>query len=200
MTAFPRCPSDLPAELRNVITQLALAWAQSSIRPKVNPAVEQCWTELARNWADNDALPLFIRKVSNFKNDGRGQFITHRSGRQLIPCDNSVAVWSFTLAWRGECPSLEEIIKGISGIPVAFLKLGAFAELYTAGWKLAHIEKVGLNTRQPLETIPIENLKEHFRRLIDPANMFVVPKRWAGIGELPELIEAIKSTRSTERP
>lgn len=198
MRAFPHCPSELPAELRDPVAQLALAWTQSSIRPQVNPITEQCWTELARRWADDDTLPLLIRKVSNFKNDGRGQFITHTSGRQLIPCDNSVAVWSFTLAQRGECPSLEELAKGINGIPVAFLKLGAFAELYNAGWKLAHIEKVGLNTRQPIETIPIETLKEHFRRLIDPANMFVVPKQWAGIGELPELIEAIKSIRLTE--
>jgi len=60
------------------------------------------------------------------------------------------------------------------------------------GWKLAHIEGVGLKTRTPISNVPLERLVAQFHSLMAPANMFVVPLEWAGIAELGPVICAIR--------
>jgi hypothetical protein len=138
-------------------------------------------------------VPLFVRKGSA----GRGLMLTHASGRRLIPSDNSPAVWAFTLALQGQRPTIEQVRELIEArkIPVEFTRLGAYGELNKAGWKLAHVQKLGLNVRGPLEGLPLPVLREHFCKFLAPVNMFVVPKGWAGLGEVPEVIEAIQSER-----
>ena len=64
------------------------------------------------------------------------------------------------------------------------------------GWKLAHIERVGLHTRIPLKNIPIEQLISQFQKLMSPANMFVVPLEWSGIAEIKTIIEIVASNDS----
>jgi hypothetical protein len=107
------------------------------------------------------------------------------------------------LAIEGHCPTLPEVVESVRSneIPLAFTGLrGRFAQFYAAGWKLAHIEDVGLGTRERLENIPIAALEDHFRKLVLPSNMFAIPKVWAGLGEVPEIIEAIRTCGEHERP
>ena len=56
------------------------------------------------------------------------------------------------------------------------------------GWKVCHIDPVGLRGRTPLARRPLGALVEVARRLVSPRNMFLVPKDRAGFGELPEVI------------
>jgi hypothetical protein len=60
-----------------------------------------------------------------------------------------------------------------------------------AGWKVCHVERVGLATALPLAELPEFQLREHFRRLMAPGNMFVIPKKYSGLGELPEFCDEI---------
>ena len=39
---------------------------------------------------------------------------------------------------------------------------------------------------------PIASIEDHFRRLLAPDNLFVVPKVWSGLGEMPEMIAAAR--------
>jgi len=61
------------------------------------------------------------------------------------------------------------------------------------GWKLCHMQDVGLSTRTPLEQIELRELTIRCRRLLSPSNHFVVPLYWAGLGEVPEFIAELRS-------
>jgi hypothetical protein len=64
----------------------------------------------------------------------------------------------------------------------------------SAGWKFAHIEDVGMNSREDLPEIDISKLKDHFRKMMSPSNMFVVRnKEYGGLAELPEFKRQFKS-------
>ncbi len=191
---IPLCPQ-MPEDLVQPLRRFAATWLASPLRPRVDPDVTTAWCALIDAWIQTPSLPLYIRK-SSVK---RGVEITHSSGRRLIPCDNTTAVWAYTLALEGRTPTLEEVAAAVrqSEIPFTFTGLrGRFAEFYKAGWKLAHVDEVGLGTRQPLQNLPISMLEAHFRKLVLPSNMFAVPKRWAGLGEVPEIIDAFRSVAS----
>jgi len=134
--------------------------------------------------------------------------IAHESGRALVPCDNTPAHWSFCLALRGNSPSPDQIAKDLEEdqIPVAmaFHKQERATAKYRGtrnrsenlnalGWKLAHIARVALRGRGPLESRPLASLEDHFVRFMSPRNMFVVPLPWAGLAETEEMTAAIKS-------
>jgi len=188
---LPTCPPRLPTELREPLLSFASAWAASPLRPRVQSEVAHAWDALLHEWLHTPTLPLFVRKDAA----RRGPALTHPSGRTLVPCDNSPAVWAFTLALEGNCPTLAEvaILAANGGIPVELTKLGRFGAFYRAGWKLAHVDSVGLRTRTPLEEVPLDRLKEHLRRFLSPSNHFAVPKVWAGLGELPEVLAVIRT-------
>jgi hypothetical protein len=194
---IPICPTRLPEDLTDPIQRFAAAWVASPLRPRVSQELARAWEALVEEWIRAPALPLYIRKSSAI----RGQVLTHATGRLLIPCDNTTAVWAFTLALEGECPSLQEVVASVRSneIPYSFTGLrGRFAQFYAVGWKLAHIVEVGLQTREQLEHLPIATLEDHFRKLVLPSNMFAIPKAWAGLGEIPEIIEAIRSSGEHE--
>ncbi len=147
-------------------------------------------------------MPLFVRRLRA----GRGSVLPHQSGRSLVPTDNSPANWALSFALSGECPTLDEVRAFVKAdaIPVAMAmrkperEKAAFrctrakgAQLNALGWKVAHVRDVGLGQRVELTTAPLERLVEHFQRFMSPSNMFVVPLRWAGLAELPEVIEAV---------
>lgn len=206
MPKIPKCPEDLPSELRRYARELSEAWLRSDLRPKFEIRVARDWDELIRDWVSDDTMPLYIRKGQA----QRGSLIKHESGRTLIPTDNSVAQWCFALAYEGTVPSLQDIRarQKADGVPIAHAlkraerKLAKYhctigralkPSLNDCGWKVCHIKCVGiLPQRTQIEEIPIDCLKEHFVRLLSPSNMFLVPKAWAGIGELPEMIEAAR--------
>ena len=195
------CPEQLPAPVAGAVREFANAWASSTVRPRVDPIIRRDWQALLHAWVGDAELPLFIRRLKA----GRGSVLAHESGRSLVPTDNSPANWVLSLALSGRCPTLEGVRAALDAdeIPVAMAmhkeeKLKARfrctrakgAQLNALGWKVAHIHNVGLGRLKP-ESAPIERLVEHFLRFLSPTNMFVVPLRWAGIAELPEVIEAV---------
>ena len=40
--------------------------------------------------------------------------------------------------------------------------------------------------------MPINLLKKHYIKMMSPTNMFLVPRAWAGVAEIPEVLEAIE--------
>lgn len=188
---------------------LAAAWAESKLRPRPAPEVVKHWDELLRAWSADSVLPLFVRKPSL----GRGCVIQHATGRPIVPVDNSPAVWAFACALRGENPTLQEIAAAIESdrVPVALvLKAAEKAQanlrrtlqvehnLNTAGWKLAHVQPVGLRLTGAAAGIELSHLQSHHKLLMCPSNMFLVPGNWAGLGELPEVQDAFRLPRFTE--
>ncbi len=59
------------------------------------------------------------------------------------------------------------------------------------GWKLAHIQQIGLNERTAISEVPMNRLASHFRALMSPSNTFVVPLAWAGMAEVEPVIQAV---------
>jgi len=128
----------------------------------------------------------------------------------LIPTDNSVAQWCFALAYEGTVPSLQDIDerRGADKIPIAYALKRTEREqakykctigkvlkpsINDCGWRACHIKHVGiLPKRTPIPEISIDCLKEHFVRFLSPSNIFLVPKAWAGLGELPEMLEVAR--------
>lgn len=194
---IPPCPSPVPAEILLPIREAAERWRQSPARPRVEPLVEERWGDLLDRWIADPSVPLFLRKPSL----GRGQRLKHDSGRVLIPVDNTPAHWSLSLALVGYCPTLPEIVGFLrnDAIPIAMAMsaaersaaqwTGVHAQwnglLSMLGWKVCHVEDVGLRSQKSVEHLRLEVLHEHFRALLSPANMFLMPSVLGGLGELP---------------
>lgn len=60
------------------------------------------------------------------------------------------------------------------------------------GWQLCHIESVGFNTRTSIENLEISDIEDHFRKYVNPNNMFVLPKKIGYLGEIDVFIEEQK--------
>jgi hypothetical protein len=161
------------------------------------------WDSLITQWSDDSSLPLLVRKPAR----NRGAVLLSRGGRMIIPTDNSPAQWTFALAVLGDTPSLAWVQEQLAAdaIPMAMIlkaterarahyrcTLNRCANPNAAGWKVAHIVNVGLASSEPLEQITESRLREHFVRLMSPRNMFVVPSRYAGLGEVPEFCEELQ--------
>lgn len=202
VTPLIRCPDRLPQDIVALIEQFGRAWADSPLRPRPSPAVMAQWLALLEAWVKDDGVPLFVRKHSA----NRGSVILHSSGRALVPCDNSPAQWAFVMAAAGECPTLHDIKSMFAedAIPVAIIQKAAERasakqrctlsrqfSVNNHGWKLAHIQQIGLNERTAISELPMERLVSHFRALMSPSNMFVVPLAWAGMAEVEPVIQAI---------
>jgi hypothetical protein len=112
------------------------------------------------------------------------------------------------MALCGECPSLDEIRALFSAdrVPVAIVikaseKVRAKYRCTRQstpgpnqmGWKVAHIDDVGLGYIEALTAVHIRELQEHFVRFLSPANMFLVPKAYAGIAETTDFVNAFRS-------
>jgi hypothetical protein len=168
----------------------------------VQPEISRHWDRLVDEWAHSD-LPLVVRKSSGV----RGGEIAHSGGRSIVLADNSPAQWAFMRAFQGFTYTLAEIRCQLESckIPFAFATkrseksqmkysgtLTAADNLNKRGWKLCHIEPVGLGSPTLLADFSIERLVAHFRLLLKPSNHFLVPLSWAGLGELPEVIDEIR--------
>lgn len=206
--SIPICQEKLPDDLMEPIKLFAHQWAHSENRPRPKKEVMVHWRTLIDSWCNDKDIPLFIRKAS----EGRGKYIKHDTGRFLIPVDNSSAHWAFYMALNNEKPSLEDIRTFISDdqIPVALIlkkeerlvarqkcTLSKDFNLNKLGWKIAHIEGVGLNESSSINYIHIDSLKKHFRKLMSPENMFLIPLALEGLGEIPAVIDEIKKFNQT---
>jgi hypothetical protein len=63
------------------------------------------------------------------------------------------------------------------------------------GWKVAHLDDVGLGRGDPKDKA-IDQVVAHFRRFLSPGNMFVVPLQWGGLAEVPEMIGVLRAPDS----
>ncbi|MFH1464655.1 MAG: hypothetical protein ABIO70_09735 [Pseudomonadota bacterium] len=193
----------LPEELREHLRVLARQWRDSPARPRPSPEVEAHWDTLIAAWVQDPRCPLLVRRSGD-----RGSEYRHRSGRAVVCVDNSPAHWTLACAIQGLQPSLDEVIEALESgrLPVVFALSKAEAArlpryrgvlarspearaLNDGGWKVCHIRPVGLRTRGAVTTLPIGDLVAHCRNLLSPSNMFLVPNRHGGFGELPEVGE-----------
>ena len=201
---LPACADLQTPALRQAILELGQAWAAESGRPRIPDATLLQWDRLLDAWIEDRALPLLIRKARG----DRGATQRSAGGRPVVPVDNSPAQWAFAIAYDGICPKPTEIAGMLQAgeIPIAMaLSRGEQATAVyrglrgrcpstnDAGWKLAHLEDVALRGRGALAGYADGLLEGHFRRLMSPRNMFVVPLGWAGLAEVPEFIEGFRA-------
>lgn len=201
---LPRCPDLLPAEILKAAEALSYAYAKSAVRPRLAPDVLRHWDSLIDAWSEDSLLPLFVRK----QNADIGSALMHTgTGRVLAPCDNSPAHWAMMKAFeKGSAVTLSEIRELYIRIPVTMAMskveiqaahfkavLSAHGSVNDNGWKLDHIEEVGLKSRGRIEDMPMDSLKRHFRQLMKPSNMILIPTALKGLGDLPSFLSIIKS-------
>jgi hypothetical protein len=205
---LPPCPDPLPSDLGEAVRQLASLWASHTDRPRIDKTIVGRWDRLIAAWIEEKQLPLFVRKYGK-EHHVRGEVSYHKSGRALIHADNSPTFWSYALAYSYECPSVSDIDGLLGEIPIAFPNLTAVEKARSTyqctpnqmsnpndpnkrEWKVCHKTKLG---RLPgeIEQVPIQNIEKHFLRFISPSNIFLVPKKLAGLGELDEFCDAIGS-------
>lgn len=196
------CPTPLPITVSAHLADFAKAWAACADRPRVDPQVRRKWAALLDDWIQDVELPLLIRRASA----GRGCEIKHISGRTLVPTDNSPAHWSLSLALNGETPTVtmlkqlfEEdripiamILNRTEAIRARYRCTRAAVSLNDLGWKVAHIQDVGLGRIRSFEGANLPALQAHCRRFLDPNNMFLVPLQWGGLAETREVIDQIR--------
>jgi len=203
----PSCKNELPPTIKRLILRFAEEWATSEDRPKLTCNQLAIWDQLIEEWIGDKSLPIMVRKFD--KGLPRGSHQIHESGRILIPTDNTPAHWAFESAWSGDVSSLATIASLLEDdkIPIAmilktFEKSGAKQKcsgrkngLNSKGWKLCHIDPVKVGKGNIL-TKPISDIENQFRRFISPRNMFLIPKNIGGLGEVTEVIEAVRHTIS----
>lgn len=208
MDANRRLPECLngPAAISAGLRELGRAWAHAPERPRLSADVKKCWDELVDAWSKSD-LPIVIRKSGGV----RGMALLHNSGRELVVSDNSPAQWAFAHAYAGRTYAIADVRELLvkDAIPFTFATktaekpqmkykctLSPKDNVNKCGWKLCHIEEIGLSTRTPLAQIPLTDLVRHFTLLMSPSNHFVVPLHWAGLGEVDEFIREVKHYES----
>lgn len=208
--AIPQCPTELPADIASKVRELGQAWADSEYCPKLDRKDVDGWAVLLNEWVADESLPLLVRMSSMV----RGSEVVHQSGRTIIPTDNSPAQWSCNLVLRGIVPDIKDIREGFTNdaIPVSFAhkRLERYQRVYhctlgqyginKAGWNLCHIKAVGLNSSRPVADMELETLKQAFINLVSPANYFLLPKQWGGLGEAEEFIEGFRKSETSEAP
>jgi hypothetical protein len=204
MESVKSCISPLPEDLIRPIREFAKLWRNSEHCPSIDDETQSHWSQLIENWMNDPHLPIFVRR----KGMGFGVKIRHSCGRELVFADNSPAVWAYSLALRGEKPNINQIREWLNQdtIPIAMIKTKEMSSnngyqcvlsskkcnLNILGWKLAHIDRIGLGQKGKLADIEIATIKKHFLKFMSPSNMFVVPKVLAGIAEISEVCDEFR--------
>jgi hypothetical protein len=193
---------------RVALRRLASNWRESPMRPNITGYDALVWHGVLQEWVRDRGMPLLIRRPRY----GRGREIAHASGRILVPTDDSPAMYLLSLAMEHRRPSrgaLQSALEtGRLPIATALTKEERSRARYTGtigdmdapnlnglGYSVCHITHVGLR-RVPLEERTEVELVAHSLLFLSPVNMFVVPKEYAGLGELPEFIDEMDDARS----
>jgi len=205
-------------EIRKLIAEAGRVWKNSPNNPSVNEDLVNKWEKLIHEWKEDKDMPLVIRKAK----EGRGHVIRHKdTDRPLIISDNSFAHWVYynilndkEIDDKDKINDLDDIKKLLDmkkNCPIPFSMILSGSEKDKAdyqqtlgkysvnklGWKLCHIDEIGLNTKTSVKDIDdIEILKEHFLKFANPKNMFLVPLEIGGIGEVNEFIDAQRKIKS----
>ena len=194
--------NDLVGEdIRSKIREIGALWRSSPNNPSIDQEVVNQWEKLIDDWIKDSNMPLIVRKETN----KRGQSFRHSTtGREIIIADNSVALWVYGHVLKGKVFTLSQIRELLQNneLPVVFMatkeirKNAKYAKALgknpLSNWKLCHIESIGLNTNTPIIDLDIEVIKEHFRKYVNPKNMFVLPKEIGDLGEIEAFIEQQK--------
>ena len=187
-------------DIRQKIKEIGLLWRNSPHNPSINIEVLKKWDNLIEEWIKDETMPLIIRKETS----KRGQAFNHPCGREIIVSDNTVAIWVFRNVLDGKVFTLSDIKELLQNkeLPMVFMATTEIKEKakYTKplgchslpNWKLCHIQPVGFNTNISIENLDISEIKEHFRRYVNPNNMFVLPKEIGYLGEIDVFIEEQK--------
>ena len=187
-------------EIRMKIKEIGILWRNSPNNPLIDVEVLTNWNNLIEEWIADKDMPLIIRKETN----KRGQSFVHPCGREIIVSDNTVAIWVYSNVLKGTVFTLSQIKELLSQkeLPVVFMatkEIKAKAK-YTkplgsnalSDWKLCHIQPVGFNTNTSIEDLEISDIEDHFRKYVNPNNMFVLPKEIGYLGEIDVFIEEQK--------
>lgn len=189
-------------EIKEKIKELGKMWKKSSSKPQIDEGIISKWEKVVNDWVKDKSLPLIIRKEFG----PRGSESLHDTGRVIIPADNSFSQWIYYNVLKGKNFSLAEIrsLLNEGKIPMCYaikskekdkIKhkqiLGKYS-LNKLGWKLCHIEAVGLKTKTPVKEININILESHFFKLANPRNMFLLPLQIGPLGEIQEFINEQK--------
>ena len=187
-------------EIRMKIKEIGSLWRNSPNNPQIDVKVLKNWNNLIEEWIADKDMPLIIRKEIN----KRGQSFEHPSGREIIVSDNTVAIWTYSNVLKGTVFSLSQIKELLrqKELPMVFSAtkdikakakytkpLGSYA---LPNWKLCHIQPVGFNTNTSIEDLEISDIEDHFRKYVNPNNMFVLPKEIGYLGEIDAFIEEQK--------
>lgn len=189
-------------DIRNKIRELGRIWKSSDSNPTINEDIKLQWEKLIYEWENDKNLPLVVRKGSGI----RGSEIVHNTGRKIIITDNSFSQWIYSNVLDEITYSLNDIKNMLQNdeIPMSFAikkeerskvkykkTLGKYS-INDRGWKLCHIEYVGLKTKTPISSININELENHFIKLANPKNMFILPLEIGNLGEIQEFIDEQK--------
>jgi hypothetical protein len=197
--SVPKADTEIPKEISDLIIEIGKKWKKYNKRNLFDKSVVDHWSDLIKQWANYKPLPLIIRNSRGI----RGSIIMHSSGREIILCDNSPAKWVAEQVFNKDKPSLSEIKRFLKNdsIPFKFAPISEEKEKATYhccsknilnknGWKLCHIEPVGLGNQKIIQVQDIEFLKRKFILLLDPQNFFIIPKLLGGLGEINIFIES----------
>ena len=192
-------PDVMPAEL---LRNLGAGWAVSPQRPKIDEDGLRHWDELIEMWIADSNMPLFVRRFN--ERYPRGSVFLHQNGREMIPCDNSPAQWAYVTAYEEPQIEFEELqVRFLEErIPIAMAfkpteranaryrgSAATTLPINRLGWKLCHIRPVGLGRVGELEQVPSDILTNHFRLLMSPTNMFVLPREMGAWAESSPFLE-----------
>jgi hypothetical protein len=192
MEKCPSIPSDVSDSLRRLSASLEAA---GLIRTIPN---SQAWDTVINEWQDAKDLPLLVRRGGHPE---MCMNIQHRSGRYLVPTDNSPAHWLVMQCFSCENPSLAYVRSHVKEIPMTMRMSKADSkdcdysktldELDHAGsfgWYLAHVDRVGLGRIKELTNADLGSLKQHFVRLMSPTNMRLISRQVSGLAEIETFI------------
>jgi hypothetical protein len=189
---FTQLPPKTLEDLRRVRDDL-LAWKEL---PEPARDVVKHWDNLIEEWIQRADLPLMVRRNTH---EMICEEILHESGRAIAPCDNSPAHWVMIQCFDEKKPSIAQIAQQLRDIPMTMVlskkeaeRAGykypnAMARMPNAakqGWYLAHKIAVASGIKGKLENAPMDKIQDHFRRLMKPSNMMLIPKTIAGLAEL----------------
>lgn len=187
-------------EIRMKIKEIGTLWHNSPNNPQIDVEVLENWNNLIEEWIADKDMPLIIRKETN----KRGRSFIHPCGREIIVSDNTVAIWVYSNVLERTVFTLSQIKELLiqKELPMVFMAtkeikanakytkpLGRYA---LSDWKLCHIQPVGFNTNTSIEKLEISDIEDHFRKYVNPQNMFVLPKEIGYLGEIDVFIEEQK--------
>jgi hypothetical protein len=198
---IPLASTEISEKINDLIIQAANSWKKENSKNLFHKHTLNHWVALVDEWSENVSMPLIVRNSRKT----RGGITKHISGREIIFCDNSPAKWVAEKVFLKETPSLQEIRLYLKRDKVPFKFAPAKGEqelakykcisnndLNKAGWKLCHIERVGLRNQKDIENQSLDLLKEKFKLLLNPKNFFILPKSIGGLGEIQAFIQVQK--------